>query len=102
VVVFWRLFLLVERDLIGGNSKQQSVEQLCYSVGTGLVRARCLCAKQSCLYFGTNWVQDLKQLDWRCNVAKMVKKSVDAPEETRFLHKGKIEVVDLGGVKVKR
>jgi hypothetical protein len=54
------------------------------------------------LYFGTNWVQDLKQLDWRCDVAKMVKKSFDAPEETRSLHKGKIEVVDLGGVKVKR
>jgi len=35
-------------------------------------------------------------------VAKMVKKSFDAPEETRSLHKGKIEVVDLGGVKVKR
>jgi hypothetical protein len=32
----------------------------------------------------------------------MVKKSFDAPEETRSLHKGKIEVVDLGGVKVKR
>jgi hypothetical protein len=26
----------------------------------------------------------------------------DAPEETRPLHKGKIDVVDLGGVKVKR
>ena len=45
---------------------------------------------------GTNWVQDLKQLDWRCDVAKIVKKSFDAPEETRSLHKGKIEAVDLG------
>ena len=53
-------------------------------------------ARQSCLYFGTNCVQDLKQLDWRCDVAKMVKKSFDAPEEIRSLHKGKIEVVDLG------
>ena len=35
-------------------------------------------------------------------MAKMVKKRFDAPEETRSLHKGKIEVVDLGGVKVKR
>ena len=32
----------------------------------------------------------------------MVKKSFDAPEDARSLHKGKIEVVDLGGVKVKR
>ncbi len=35
-------------------------------------------------------------------MAKMVKKRFDAPEETRSLHKGKIGVVDLGGVKVKR
>ena len=35
-------------------------------------------------------------------MAEMVKKSFDAPEETRSLHKGKIEVVDLGGLKVKR
>jgi hypothetical protein len=54
------------------------------------------------LYFGTNWVQDLKQWDWRYDVTKMVKKSFDAPEETRSQHKGKIEVVDLGGVKVRR
>jgi hypothetical protein len=53
-------------------------------------------------YFRTNWVQDLKQLDWRSDVAKIVKKSFDAPEETRSLHKGRIEVVDLGGVKVTR
>jgi hypothetical protein len=43
-------------------------------------------------------VQDLKQLDWRCDVAKIVKKSFDSPEETRSLHKGKIEAVDLAGV----
>ena len=35
-------------------------------------------------------------------MTKLVKKSFDAPEETRSLHKGKIEVVDLGGVKVRR
>jgi hypothetical protein len=35
-------------------------------------------------------------------VAKMVKKSFGTPEETRSVHKGKIEVVDLGGVKVMR
>jgi len=35
-------------------------------------------------------------------VAKMVKKSFDAPEEIRSLHKGKIEVVDLGGVEIRR
>ena len=29
-------------------------------------------------------------------MAKIVKKSFDAPEETRSLHKGKIEAVDLG------
>jgi len=32
----------------------------------------------------------------------MVKKSFDAPEEIRSLHKGKIEVVDLDGVEIKR
>jgi hypothetical protein len=41
-------------------------------------------------------------LDWRCGVAKIVKKSFDAPEETRSLHKGKIEAVDLGGVEIRR
>jgi hypothetical protein len=51
---------------------------------------------RSCLYFGTNWVQDLKQLDWRCDVAKMVKKSFDATEETRSLHKGKRRGRGLG------
>ena len=35
-------------------------------------------------------------------MAKMVKKSFDAPEEIRSLHKGKIEVVDLGGVEIRR
>jgi len=35
-------------------------------------------------------------------VAKIVKKSFDAPEETRSLHKGKIEAVDLGGVEIRR
>jgi hypothetical protein len=33
---------------------------------------------------------------------KMVKKSFDAPEETRAIDKGKVEVVDLGGMKVMR
>ena len=56
------------------------------------------CVQNRALYFCTNWVQDLKQLDWRCDVAKIVKKSFDAPEETRSLHKGKIEAVDLAGV----
>jgi len=40
--------------------------------------------------------------NWRCDVAKIVKKSFDAPEETRSLHKGKIEAVDLGGVEIRR
>jgi hypothetical protein len=31
-----------------------------------------------------------------------MKKSFDAPEETRSLHKGKIEAVDLGGVEIRR
>ena len=35
-------------------------------------------------------------------MAKMVKKSFDAPEETRPIKKGKIEVVDLGGVQAMR
>ena len=35
-------------------------------------------------------------------MAKIVKKSFDAPEETRSLHKGKIEVVDSGGVEIRR
>jgi hypothetical protein len=47
-------------------------------------------------------MQDLKQLAWRCGVATMVKKSFDAPEETRALPKGKVEVVDLEGVKIRR
>jgi hypothetical protein len=33
---------------------------------------------------------------------KMVKKSFDAPEETRAIDKGKVEVVDLGDIKVMR
>ena len=37
-----------------------------------------------------------------CDVAKMVKKGFDAPEETRSLHKDRIAVVDLDGVKVTR
>jgi hypothetical protein len=32
----------------------------------------------------------------------MVKKSFDAPEETRAIDKGKVEVVDLGDVKAMR
>ena len=35
-------------------------------------------------------------------MAKIVKKSFDAPEETRSLHKGKIEAVDLAGVEIRR
>jgi len=35
-------------------------------------------------------------------MAEMVKKSFDAPEETRPIDKGKVEVVDLGGVKAMR
>ena len=35
-------------------------------------------------------------------MAKMVKKSFDAPEETRRVDKGKLEVVDLGGVQAMR
>jgi hypothetical protein len=54
------------------------------------------------MYLGTNWTQDLKQLDWRWGVAKMVKKSFDASEEIRSLDKGKIQVVDLGGVRIRR
>jgi hypothetical protein len=35
-------------------------------------------------------------------MAKMVKKSFDAPEEVRPIEKGKLEVVDLGGLKSMR
>ena len=35
-------------------------------------------------------------------MAKIVKKSFDAPEEIRSVHKGKIEAVDLGGVEIRR
>ena len=35
-------------------------------------------------------------------MAKLVKKSFEAPEETRPVDKGKVEVVDLGGLKVMR
>jgi hypothetical protein len=35
-------------------------------------------------------------------MAKMVKKSFDAPEEVRPIEKGKLEVVDLGGLKAMR
>ena len=35
-------------------------------------------------------------------MAKIVKRSFDAPEEIRSVHKGKIEAVDLGGVEIRR
>jgi hypothetical protein len=35
-------------------------------------------------------------------MAKMMKKSFDAPEETRPINKGKVEVVELGGVQAMR
>jgi len=35
-------------------------------------------------------------------MAKMIKKSFNAPEEIRSFHKSKIEVVDLGDVKAMR
>jgi hypothetical protein len=35
-------------------------------------------------------------------VAKIVKKSFAPPEETRSLHKGKTELVELGGVEIRR
>ena len=35
-------------------------------------------------------------------MATMVKKSLDAPEETRPMDKGRVEVVDLGGAKAMR
>ena len=35
-------------------------------------------------------------------MAQMLKKSFDAPEETRPITKGKVEVVDLGGLKAMR
>ena len=35
-------------------------------------------------------------------MAKMVKKSFDAPEEVRSIKKGQVEVVDLGGIQAMR
>jgi hypothetical protein len=40
----------------------------------------------------------LKQLAWGYNMAKIIKKSFNAPKEIRSFHKSKIEVVDLGPV----
>src|SRR5262249_50057826 len=89
----------------GGKDQRTTMRRIATgptSAATGLGPVSSTSTKQIYLYLGTNWMQDLKQLDWRYSVAKIVKKSFDAPEEIRSLHRGKIEVVDLGGVEIRR